>query len=67
VNTEAKHTPNREDVMRLVCLRSIPLALILLGGCATHPLRCDAHLTPINAPEPPASTAGVKPSEAGSP
>jgi hypothetical protein len=67
VNTENKHTPIREGVMRLVCLRSIPLAFILLGGCATHRLRCDAHLTPINAPEPPSSTTDVKQSERSSP
>jgi len=67
VNTENKHTPIREGVMRLVYLRSIPLAFILLGGCATYRLRCDAHLTPINAPEPPSSTTGLKPSERVSP
>jgi hypothetical protein len=53
--------------MRLVCLRSISLAFILLGGCATHRLRCDAHLTPINAPGPPSSMTDVKPSEKVSP
>jgi hypothetical protein len=58
--------------MRGVCLNLfppgfIPLAFILLGGCATHGLRCDAHLTPINPPEPTAAPADVKPSEKGSP
>jgi len=53
--------------MRLVCLRSILLASILLGGCTTPALRCDAHLTPINAPQPPALTTDVRPVEAGSP
>jgi hypothetical protein len=67
VNTEDKHTLIREAAMRHVCLRSIPLAFILLGGCATHALRCDAHLTPINAPLPPSSTTDGKPSERSSP
>ena len=67
MNAENKHTRIREVVMRLVCLGSISLALILLGGCSTRPLRCDAHLTPINAPEPPAARTDVKPSETGSP
>jgi hypothetical protein len=70
VSTESKHIPIPEGVMRLVRLglispALIPLALILLGGCATHALRCDAHLTPINLPEPAAATADVKPSERG--
>ena len=41
---------------------SIPLACVLLGGCASHALRCDAHLTAINPPEPaavPGSVAGA--------
>jgi hypothetical protein len=53
--------------MRLGCLHSIPLAFILLVGCARHDVRCDTHLTPINPPEPLAAPAGVKPSERGSP
>ena len=53
--------------MRLVCLRSIPLALVLLVGCAKHDLRCDTHLTPINPPEPLAAPADAKPSARGSP
>jgi hypothetical protein len=64
VITGNEHTPIREGIMRLACLRSIPLALVLLGGCTAHRLSCDAHLTPINPPEP---TAKSKPSEAGSP
>jgi hypothetical protein len=54
-------------VMRLVCLGSIPLALVLLAGCAKHGLRCDAHLTPINSPQPSAAATDVKPSEQISP
>jgi hypothetical protein len=46
---------------------SIPLVFILLGACATQRLRCDAHLTPINRPEPPAATTDAKPSGRGSP
>jgi hypothetical protein len=72
VNTGNKQMPIQESVMRLVCLSSIPLRLIplgfiLLGGCAAHGLRCDAHLTPINLPERPATPAEVKPSERASP
>jgi hypothetical protein len=68
VNTDM---PIREGIMRVVCLDLFPrtliaLAFILLGGCAAHALRCDAHLTPINPPEPPAVPADVKPSERGS-
>jgi hypothetical protein len=71
MNTENKHIPIQEGVMRRVCLGLIPpglipLAFILLGGCATHALRCDAHLAPINPPEPPAATTDVKPKR-GSP
>jgi hypothetical protein len=51
--------------MRLVCLGSIPVAFILLVGCAKHDLRCDAHLTPINPPEPLAAPANLKPAERG--
>jgi len=67
VNTENEHTPIREGIMRLVCLGSIPLAFILLFGCAKHDLRCDAHLTPINPPQPPAASTELKPSGRGSP
>jgi len=67
VNNEIEHTFFREGVMRLLCFRSIPLAFIFLVGCAKHDLRCDAHLTPINPPEPPAAPADLKPSERGSP
>ena len=28
------------------------LALALLGGCASHAIRCDGRLTPINRPVP---------------
>jgi hypothetical protein len=49
----------------------IPLAFVLLAGCTTHALRCDAHLTPINPPEPAAAPGAmppdVKPSAGGSP
>jgi hypothetical protein len=48
----------------------VPLACVLLGGCAMHALRCDAHLTPINPPEPVAMPGAmppnVKPSDRGS-
>jgi hypothetical protein len=69
VNTEKKQIPVQEGVMRLVYLHAFPLssislAFILLGGCATHALRCDAHLTPIN---PPTATTDVKASKRGSP
>jgi hypothetical protein len=67
VNSESKHASFWEHIMRLVCLPSIAFALILLVGCAQHDLRCDAHLTPINPPEPLASPADVKPSQRGSP
>jgi hypothetical protein len=72
VNTENKHIPIQEGIMRLVCLglippALIPLAFILLSGCATHALRCDAHLMPINPPEPRAARTDVMPSERGSP
>jgi hypothetical protein len=67
MNTEKRYTSFLEGVMRLVCLGSLPLAFILLFGCAKHDVRCDAHLTPINLPEPLAAPAGVKPSESGSP
>ncbi len=63
--------------MRPVRLDSFPLGLIalvllapacmLLGACAKHALRCDAHLTPINPPGLAAAPAGLKPSERGSP
>jgi hypothetical protein len=53
--------------MRFVCLRSIPLAFMLLVGCAKHGLRCDAHLTPINPPEPLAAPVDIKPTERVSP
>ena len=53
--------------MRLICLRSIPLAFILLAGCAQHALRCDAHLTPINPPQPLVKPVHVKPAAKGSP
>jgi hypothetical protein len=67
VNTESTHIAIREGVMPLVCLGSIPLSFILLVGCAQHGLRCDAHLTPINPPAPPAAAIDVKPPETGSP
>jgi hypothetical protein len=67
VNNENVHRSFREGVMRLLCFRSIPLAFIFLVGCARHDLRCDAHLTPINPPEPLAAPAHLKPSERGSP
>lgn len=41
--------------MRLVCL-----IFVLLGGCAAHGQRCDAHLTPINQPVPPTAAAEAK-------
>lgn len=33
-------------------MRFLYMVLILLSGCATHGLRCDAHLSPINQPAP---------------
>jgi hypothetical protein len=30
--------------------RFIVCFILLLQGCASHALRCDAHLQPINAP-----------------
>jgi hypothetical protein len=36
-------------------MRLIYFALILLSGCAAHDVRCDAHLSPINPPAPPAA------------
>jgi hypothetical protein len=59
--------------MRLGCLRSIPsafilpLAFIMLVGCAKHDLRCDTHLTPINPPQLLAAPADPEPAERGSP
>jgi hypothetical protein len=73
MNSENEHTSIREDVMRSVCLRSMPLAFIfplafiLLAGCAKHDLRCDTHLTAINPPEPLAAAADPKPAGRGSP
>jgi hypothetical protein len=75
VSVENENTPIEEGVMRLITQipsgsisrGSIPLAFIVLGACTTHPLRCDAHLTPINSPVPPAATTDVKPSERGTP
>ncbi len=46
--------------MRLVCCWTL---IVILGGCAKHDLRCDAHLTPINPPAPAAAPADAKPSE----
>ncbi len=40
------------------------LALILLCGCASHAVRCDRRLTPINRPVPaarPAASPGAPP------
>ena len=62
-----EHMPFKEDIMRLLSLRSIPVVFILLAGCGKHDLRCDAHLTPINSPEPLAAPADLKPSQRGSP
>jgi hypothetical protein len=31
-------------------MRLIIACLFLLNGCASHAVRCDAHLSPINAP-----------------
>jgi hypothetical protein len=68
--------PIQESVMRRVRLNLlrpglIPLAFVLLEGCAAHLLRCDAHLTPINPPDPAAVPGAmppdVKPSDGGSP
>lgn len=67
MNSDNGYASFREGVMRLVCLRSVPLAFMLLAGCAKHDLRCDAHLTPINPPEPLAAPAKLKATETGSP
>ena len=56
------YTPAGGGVMRSVC-RWILMALTFLGGCAKHDLRCDAHLTPVNPPEPPAARTDLTPSE----
>lgn len=34
------------------------IALLLLGGCASKPPRCDRRLTPINVPHRAGSHAG---------
>jgi hypothetical protein len=54
----------QESVMRQVRFNPwpsllIPLAFVLPDGCATHGLRCDAHLTPINPPQPAAALDAV--------
>jgi uncharacterized lipoprotein YmbA len=41
-------------------MRLLFCALFLLSGCASHKLRCDAHLLPINPPAPaPAPAQGA--------
>jgi hypothetical protein len=77
VNTDNKRTLTQEDVMRpvraslfpfgFIPQAFIPLTFILLGGCAKHDLRCDAHLTPINPAEPVAAPAGAKSDERDAP
>ncbi len=61
--------PVRFDLFPLGLIAPVLLAAagMLLGGCAKHALRCDAHLTPINPPPPAAGPAGAKPSGRGSP
>jgi hypothetical protein len=34
--------------------------VMLLSACATRPVRCDAHLVPINAPHPKAPVEAPK-------
>ena len=45
--------------MRLVCCWTL---IVILGGCAKHELRCDAHLTPVNPPVPVAAATDAQPS-----
>jgi hypothetical protein len=33
-------------------MRMMVCLFLLLAGCATHAMRCDAHLVPINRPAP---------------
>jgi hypothetical protein len=55
----------RLEITRLLAteggMRLLYLALILLSGCATRGVRCDAHLSPINPPAPPASREDPNP------
>jgi len=77
MNTDIERPFTQEDAMWLVRVSLfplglipqalIPLAFILLGGCAKHDLRCDAHLTPINPPGPVAAPADAKSDESGAP
>jgi hypothetical protein len=34
-------------------MRAFLLTMLLLGACSSHELRCDAHLSAINAPASP--------------
>ena len=38
-------------------MRPIVLSFLLLTACASHKLRCDAHLQPINRPAPAGAAA----------
>lgn len=41
---------------RKVTMRLVYCLFILLPACASHVVRCDGRLQPINQPAPPAST-----------
>lgn len=38
-------------------MRLLSCLLLLLSGCASHGVRCDGHLRPINATEPTPASA----------
>jgi uncharacterized lipoprotein YajG len=43
------------------------VAIVLLAGCRTPPVACDAHLTPINAVTKPQAATEGKPNSAVQP
>jgi hypothetical protein len=45
-------------------MRAISCLFFLLQACASHDVRCDEHIQPINQPSPSASQAELPPTRA---